>query len=174
MPDWSLILASVSALAATTMAVITVAGWWRLRPAAEQRRQQQAHLRLLALYLCELLNEQPPPPFRLTRHQFVEHRWSLASAEVAQQLREMLDEAGRLGLILISDRKGGWYEWGRFRSSVEHIAYKRGDPDAANTFLVGIMHLVGKCRDQLEDVGDDALGTQLDALWEQMAGDYWA
>ena len=181
--DWGLLLTSVSVLAVAIMAAITVTRWWQLRPEAERKRQQQAHLRLLAVYLCELLNVQKQPPFHFTKQKFMDQYRRLAGREVARQLSEMLDEASRLGLILANDRRGGWHEWGRFRFNVELIVSsdpaaggKPGRPPSefVEGFLVGVMHLVGECRDQLEKKGNDVLRAQLDELWGRMAGDYWA
>lgn len=185
MAESSLILTSLSALAAVIVAAITVASWRQLRPEAEQKRQQQAHLRLLALHLCELLNVQPRPPMRLTRDQFVQRYSGLVSKKVARELDGMLDEASRLGLVFVNDRRGGWHEWSRFQSSFSYVIEygllaidvslgTKENRNAAETFMVGIMHLIGECRDQLDEECPGVLREQLDRLWAVMVGDYWA
>ena len=177
--DIGVTLSIVSAAAGWTIAIITFRSWRKLRPGAQLKRDRQAHLRLLAVYLCELLNVHELPPHRLTRQQFIEGRWSLAGREVAQQLSRLLDEAGRLGLILANERRGGWHKWGQFRHFVEQVAkndpsWGKPPPAVVEGFLVGTMHLVGECRGQLEGEGNGELLKQLDVLWDTMAGDYWA
>lgn len=71
---------------------------------------------------------------------------------------------------------------GRFRFNVELMVKLNlaggGDPGhyrrEVEALLVGIMHLVGECREQLDQEGNEELWAQLDALWGRMAGDYWA
>ena len=162
--------ATVSAIAASVIALVTIVSWWQLRPEARLKRKQRAHILLLASYLCEFFSRRTISPDKKPDQVYQLYE-DLVVPPGAERLAHLLDECSRLGLTedLVGKTESAWKLYGEFRASVSSVARHTGEgfliSATTNPYIRGLIHLVGQCQAYLRGgYRTNPLARQLDGL----------